>query len=114
MAPVVSVGCVVGDVDCDGVDDGVADPVGDGDVAAGDGDVEVADTVGDGDEDGDCLGLAVEDADGHPVGEDVANGARAVGIAVGARFPDPGVAEGFELNPPDTYWIDPELGRAVG
>lgn len=97
----MSLGSAVGEGDCDGVDDGVVDTVGDGEVSDGDGDAELADTVGEGDEDGDGDGLAVGDADGQPVAEAVANGGRTVGIAVAPRFPDPVDAEG--LLPPDTY-----------
>jgi hypothetical protein len=97
----VSLGSAVGDGDCDAVDDGVDDPVGDGEVFAGDGDVDEADTVGDGDTE--CVGLAVGDVVGQPVGEAVVNGGRTVGIAVGPRFPDPGVVEEeFGVLPPDT------------
>lgn len=114
-ADVELLGCVVGDGDCDGVDDGVVDWVGDGELVVGAGDGEVPDVVGVGDTDGDCVGLAVGDAVAHAVAEAVANGGRTVGIAVGPRFPDPGVVEEeVGLPPADTYWAGPVLGRAVG
>jgi hypothetical protein len=104
VAVPVPVAVEVADDDWVGVDDGLVDPVGVGEVVVGVGDGEVPDVVGVGDTDGDCPGLLVGDAVGHAVAEEDANGGRTVGIAVGPRLPDPGAVEvGVELPPGDTY-----------